>query len=142
MNYLRALKAIIIAILTMIIIIVILSKIFSIELEFVDTSKIPTSLWAFAIFSASMISGISSLWYFNDSKTKPTLLKGLKFGLFASFLGFISDILLLIPYKGGLNNFLKFTLRYEFWLAFLLIIGISGFIGYLRGKFTLKKSLN
>ena len=134
MNIKRAIGIIFLLCIATLIVTIILSRLFGVDLEITDPSNIPPVMWYVAIISVVILSVIGTIWFFKSPETVSNARNGFLFGLLAATLGFISDILLLIPHKNGLSILLNYYTQPKYWAAFISILLICTLVGYVKSK--------
>lgn len=142
MNIKRAIGIIILLGIVSIIFTAILSRLFETDLEITDPANIPLTMWLTAIISVNLLITIGAIWYFKSSKAVPGAKNGFLFGLIAAILGFIGDMVALVPHKNGFNILLRYYTQWKYWLAFILILIVCTLVGYAKAKKLNANSLN
>ncbi len=134
MNIKLATEIIFLLCITTLVVTIILSKLFRVELKNTDPSDIPPAMWYIAIISVVLLAAEGTAWYFESPETVPNAKNGFLFGLMAATVGFISDILLLIPHKNGSNILLGYYTKPWYWAAFILILIVCTLVGFIMAK--------
>jgi len=134
MDIKRAIGIIFLLIITALITTIILSKLFGVDLEIADPVNVPPAMWYAAIISVAILSGTGTIWFFKSPETVPNAKNGFLFGLLATTLGFIGDIVALVPHKNGLDILLKYYTQPKYWTAFILILMSCTLVGYVKSK--------
>lgn len=134
MNIKRAIGIIFLLCIATLIATIILSKLFGVDLEITNPSGIPLAMWYVAIMSVVILSGTGTIWFFKSPETVSNAKNGFLFGLIAATVGFISDILLLIPHKNGLSILLNYYTQPKYWAAFVSILIVCTLVGYVKSK--------
>lgn len=106
------------------------SKLFSVDLKITDPANIPLTMWYISIISAVALSAAGAMWFFKSSKTVPSAKNGFFFGLLLVIIGFIGDIVALVFYKDGAAILLKYYTQPKYWAAFILILFVCTLVGY------------
>ena len=108
--------------------------IFLLSVASAGSSEIPGVMWYVAIASVAVLSGFGTIWFFKSPETVPNAKNGFLFGLMAAAIGFIGDILLLVPHKNGLNLLLGYYTQIKYWAAFVSILTVCTLVGYIKSK--------
>lgn len=105
-----------------------------INIKTTSPNNIPPSLWLTGIFTAVILSISGSWWFFRSKKIQAGVINGGIFGIIICMLGFILDIIALLPYKNGVNLLMGYYVQKGYWIAFILIIISSTLVGYYKSK--------
>ena len=134
MNIKRAIGIIFLILIAVLITTIILSKLFGVDLETTDPANIPPAMWYAAIISVAILSGTGTIWFLKSPETVSNAKNGFLFGLLTTTLGFIGDIVALVPHKKGLDILLKYYTQPKYWAAFVLILIVCTLVGYVKSK--------
>lgn len=111
---------------------VIWEKVFNLKLKSTNPYDIPTEMWFVAIVSVVVLSGLGAMWFFKSPEIVANAKNGFLVGFIASLIGFILDIVVIVPLKNGLRMLSGYFLHWQYWIAFVLIIILSTIIGYIK----------
>jgi hypothetical protein len=120
--------------LAVLLVLIIESKAFGVDLKATDPTSIPLVMWLLSILAAVVLSSAGAAWFLQSPGTFSYTKSGFQFGLSLAFLGFLGDIVAFIPYKDGLELFVKYFSHLRFWSAFILIIVACTLMGYVKNK--------
>lgn len=99
-----------------------------------ESTDVPPLMWYAGALTAVLATAIGSLWYFQSPKLQPSLKHGLQFGLVAVILGFVMDIVLILPTAGVGGEPLALLIDYYsqplFWVTLVLVIAAASGVGY------------
>ncbi|MDP3970578.1 MAG: hypothetical protein Q8P90_02660 [bacterium] len=90
------------------VVIIIESKIFAIELEFTNPATIPLTMLITTIIFTILISMLGAWWFLRSSGKISFIKGGLYFGLTLSAMGFVGDVVAFVPHEGGLDVFVSY----------------------------------
>ena len=134
MNIKRAIGIILLICIAVLIVCIIESKLFSVDLKITDPTNIPLAMWYISIISAVALSAAGAMWFFKPSKMVPSAKNGFFFGLLVVIIGFIGDIVALVFYKDGATILLKYYTQPKYWAAFILILFACTLAGYTEAR--------
>ncbi len=89
-----------------------------------ENPQIPATLWVAGIISSAVLAVFMTHWYF--TKETPTAKKGIYLGLIFVALGFVFDMLFLIPvivFSEYAGDFFSYYLEPFFWITVIVILG-------------------
>jgi hypothetical protein len=133
-NIKRALGIIIVASIASLFVTIIGGKIFGVDLEIVYPINIPTNMWAFSIGGVIVISLLASSWYLYKQKFTSTAIAGYIFGILFVVIGFLGDIIALVPHNNGFDILLGYYAQPIYWLTLIMIIISCTLIGCIMRK--------
>ena len=94
----------------------------------------PDQIWFVVNATAVLLGIVGTFWYFLPSKITPGFARGLQLGAFLSVIGMILDLVVVGFQTGGVDVVLGYLAQFYFWLAFALIIFVSGIVGFIKAK--------
>ncbi len=99
---------------------------------FASMQNASTIYWLTTITITVLMTGLGSLWYFNDKKTTRNIVEGLKLGIIFVIVSFATDMLFLIPTiiaTGKSANMFEYYQSTTFYLIRIIVIGTTVFVG-------------
>lgn len=109
-------------------------RILNVDLKVSDPSSLPLSMWIIGIVSTFFLSIAGLSWYFASSSIVASAKTGLLLGLFMLVFGLVLDGIALIPYSGGLDIYLKYFAKWEFWATYGVIVAASIIVGAIKAR--------
>lgn len=134
MNIKRAIGIIFLVLIAGLIVEIIESKLFGVDLKEIDPASIPLAMWYISIIATVVESAVGAIWFFKSSETVPSTKNGFFFGLLFVIIGFIGIIVLLIFYQDGATILLKYYAQPKFWAMFILSLAACTSVGYIKAK--------
>jgi hypothetical protein len=134
MNYKRACIVAIIVFLGSLMINAVYGNLLGVDWAVTLPSNLPNEMWFITIASAAMLSIVGSFAYFGTNKIKTGFLHGLRFGIIISVFAIILDIFVLGIQPNGVEIVTAYFTKILYWLVFILIILVSGIVGFVRSK--------
>jgi len=110
------------------------SKCFGIDLEITDPADLPLALWLAGIIPMVLMVIIIIFEIFKTSKIIPNAKNGFLLGLAAVAIGLFFDFLAFVPHPNGINILIKYFHQSEYWSAFVLILVACTLVGYIKDK--------
>lgn len=131
MNIKRAIGASILTYITTFIAGIIFAKTLGVTDPSVD--QVPVLLWILGIAAAICFTWIFSKWYFKSSRVTSGSRQGLILGVIMILVGFVLDVLTVLPSTGSLGEGLALLGDYYgqwfFWVTVILIISTTTYVG-------------
>lgn len=131
-NIKRTLGIVLTGCIAILIVTIIGGKLTGVDLENVYPADIPYTMWSFCIISVAIISAFVTMWYLNSPKLIPSINNGFIFGMLFVIVGFIGDIIALVPHKNGLDILLSYYAQPIYWATLVLVIIICSLVGYFK----------
>ena len=103
--------------------------------DFSTAASVPDSVWAVNIVLAIIIVGTFGVWYFK--KVTPSWKQGALLGIMFVLVGFIIDLLLVIPwimFSDSPADIVSYYTNPLFWLTLLLIVLTTAVVGWFKGR--------
>lgn len=134
MNYKRACMVAIIVFLGSLMINAVYGNLLGVDWSVTLPSNLPSEMWFISIASAAMLSIVGAFTYFGTQEVKASFLNGIKLGIVVSAFAMILDIFVLGIQSNGVEIVTGYFTKILYWLAFIMIILISGIVGLIRSK--------
>jgi len=102
-----------------------------------EGAEITTIFWLVSIFFTIILMAVFTLWYFKDTTIKPNVREGLLLGAVFVVVGFILDVLFIVPYmikKEVPLDILQYFTDVFFWLTIVSIFVTTGALGWYLGR--------
>jgi len=99
---------------------IISSKVFGIDLEVTDPADLPAALWLAGIIPTVLMIAIISLEIFKTSKITPNAKNGFLLGLSALAIGLFFNFIVFAPHSNGVNMLIKYFHRPEYWSTYIV----------------------
>jgi len=113
---------------------VISSKFFGIDLETTDPTDLPIALWLAGIIPTVLMILVISLEIFKTSKITPSAKNGFLVGLAFFAIGLFFNFLVFAPHPNGVNVLIKYFHQLEYWSAYALILVTCTLVGYIKER--------
>jgi len=110
------------------------SKCFGIDLEVTNPADLPIALWFAGIVPTVLMVGVICLEIFKTSKIIPNVKNGFVLGLGAVVIGLFFDFLAFAFHPNGVNMLFKYFHQPEYWTALVLILLTCIGVGYVKDK--------
>ena len=100
-------------------------------------SEVPTPVWIVSILAQIVIMALFALWYFASPKVMVSAKEGLRFGLACVIVGFIVDVLVIIPsilFSQAPADIGAYYGNPFFWVSLAVTLAMPALIGLLRSS--------
>ncbi len=105
--------------------------------DFSQDSEAPTPVWIVGILAQIPIMALFALWYFASSKIMVNAKEGLRFGLACIIIGFIVDVLIIIPsilFSSAPADIGAYYGNIFFWITLVVTLVVPALVGLLRSN--------
>ena len=103
--------------------------------DLATASEVPTPVWIVGVLAQLVIMALFSLWYFASRKVVSSVAEGVRFGLTCVILGFVVEILLIIPsifFSHAPADPFKYYTNPFFWLSVVVTLLIPALVGAIK----------
>ena len=111
---------------------------FVLNTDLTGNEPISITHWVLSIILSLVLASLFSLWYFKGKKIKINSQEGLKLGITFIIVGFIFDMLFILPYLflgfGDADAILSYYKDIWFWISVILIALTPVVVGSIKKK--------